>query len=366
MRYTSKITLFLATLVLLSARAQVNDHLPQKKDTRGIGVLLRYGQHSDFWKQVDSLKKSDDPVAQTLSFMDKENYGAIEGIAKAQLEVLSSNEDFWTGYFDTLGMGFNVNSLAGGEVYNRISPKVRGYLTWDLSFFTTLSKKEAGIGESGWSYLIGTNVGIGRQKIVEGEAIDFLVETPVKESTLYYVGADLGLGYKSQFSDYMRLSYKGLILPTYFYSQFDEAKYSYGVKKGIGTLRWRTEIEQTYSFQAPKEGGFEIGGQLFGGQQPTPVRILPRVWDSIHKIEVFPDYGTLVGFGGVLRAFTGSRKFLFSTYGGFYGGYFGAGANLNVYGVTLEAGRFSYEQTSKYRLRESRILYASLGYNHEW
>ncbi|MEZ4814085.1 MAG: hypothetical protein R3A80_02620 [Bdellovibrionota bacterium] len=211
--------LTLGFVCTLQVKAQESD----SGNYRGVNVLLRYGQHSNFWKEVDALKNSDDPVAQTLGFIDKENYGAIEGIAKARLELLSTNDQYWTDYFNTMAMGFDVNSLAGGEVYNRISPKIRGYLIWDLSFFGALSKKEAGIGESGWNYLIGTSFGAGRQKLVEGEAIDFLGDTPIKESTLFYLGVDLELGHKSQFSDYMRFTYKGLLLPTFFYSQFDDS-----------------------------------------------------------------------------------------------------------------------------------------------
>jgi len=338
----------------------------QAHRSRGIKTLLRYGQHSNFWKEVESLERSDDPVGQTLGFMDKENYGAIEGVGKIKLELLGENHEYWSDYFDTTGIGFDINTLAGGEVYNRISPKVRGYLVWDASFFGNLRRREVPRGKSGWNWLVGSLFGMGRQKIVEGEAIDFLVETPIKESTLFYLGADLELGYVSQFNDNIRFAYKGMILPTLFYSEFDDPKYAYGVQKGVTTLRWRTEFEQTYSFQPPTEGGGEIGAQLIGGQQPTPVRVLPRVWDSIHKIEFFPDYSTLIGIGAVARLYSSGRNFGFNAYGGYYGGYLGGGASMNVYGVSLEAGSFGFEQTSQFKLRESRVLYASLGFNHAW
>ena len=103
-------------------------------DLRAVNLLLRYGQHSHFWNEVDGLRSSSDAIAQTLDFIDKQNYGAIEGIAKAKFEFLSRNDEFWQNNFDTVSLGFEANSLAGGEVYNRISPKLRGYLTWDLAF----------------------------------------------------------------------------------------------------------------------------------------------------------------------------------------------------------------------------------------
>ena len=151
---------------------------------------------------------------------------------------------------------------------------------------------------------MGSVFGIGRQKIAEGDALDFVDGASIRESTLFYTGLNLELGYQTQFSDYVRFSYKGILLPTIFYSEFDEPSYSYGIKKQITTVRWRTEFEQTYAFQPTRQGGFEIGAQLFGGQQPTPVKILPRIWDSIHQIKFLPDFGTLVGVGGVGRVFT--------------------------------------------------------------
>lgn len=350
----------------LTKEKHPHDKHDSHHDKKGFNILLRYGQHSNFWDEVDDLKGSEQPETQAQRFIDKENYGAIEGIGKAKFELLGHNRDYFTDYFDTTGIGVDVNTLAGGEVYNRISPKLRGYLVWDFSFFANLRRKDVACGESGWTWLVGSNFGIGRQKLVEGEAVEFLIHTPIKESTLFYLGADLELGYKSQFSENIRFTYKGMLLPTYFYSEFDDPKYVYGVKNSSTTFRWRTEFEQTYAFQPPKEGGAEIGAQLIGGQQPTPVRILPRVWDSIHQIDAFPSYGTLFGIGGVGRIYTNSRNFGLNGYGGYYGGYFGGGASLNIYGFSVEGGSFGYEQTSKFNLRESRVLYASLGFNHVW
>lgn len=333
---------------------------------RGLRTFLRYGQHSNFWNEVEGLSGSSNPEEQALNFMNKENYGAIEGIGRLKFELLGRNKDRWTDYFDTIGMGFDINTLAGGEVYNRISPKLRGYLIWDFSFLANLKRDEIALGESGWTWLIGSNFGMGRQKLVEGEAVDFLVETPIVESTLFYLGADFELGYQSQFNENFRFIYRAMFLPTFFYSEFDDTKYTYGVKESVTTYRWRTEFEQTYSFQPPKQAGGEIGAQLIGGQQPTPVRVLPRVWDSVHNLKFFPDYGTLVGIGAVGRIYSGDRNYGLNAYGGFYGGYFGGGVSINIYGVSLEGGSFGFEQTSQYHLRESRVLYASLGFNHEW
>lgn len=330
-------------------------------------ALFLYGRHSDFWDEVESLEDSQSPENQALKFLNKKEYGALEGIAKAEFELLSKNESFWDGAFDTSSFGISVNGLAGGEIYNRISPHLRGYATWDVALSSGLSRKIPKISESGWDWLVGGDVGIGRQKIVQGAVIDFVNKTPIRDATFYYFGLNLELGYTSQFSDYMRFHYKALFLPTFFYAPLDDPQFAnYGVKNKSTQLRWRTEFEQSYAFQAPTEGGFEMGWQTFGGQQPTPVRVLPRVWDSIHDLKFFPSIGSLLGLGGVARVYNGTREWGLTALGGYYGGYFGGGASLQAYWFNLEAGTYGYEQTSQFQVRESRVQYASLGFHYEW
>jgi hypothetical protein len=329
-----------------------------------INSLFRYGIHSRFWSEVSQLSHSQAPDEQLIRFMDKKNYGAIEGIAKIKFEFVSYDINFFEDYFNKSSMGLMTNALAGGEAYNRISPKLRGYALWDVALFGNIYRKEPTLGESGWLAGLGSQVGIGRQKLVEGKALDFVDKTPIKDSTFYYIGADLQLGYLSQMSDRMRFTYKGSFLPTYFYSHFDDPSFSYGVKKGLTTLRWKTEFEQAYAFQPVKEGGMEVAGQVIGGQQPLPVNVLPRAWDSVHQIKAFPDFGSIFGIGAAWRLYNASRKVKLSLNGGFYGGYFGYGGRFDAYGFTLEAGSYGLEQTSQFQLKESRITYGSLGYSY--
>jgi hypothetical protein len=338
-----------------------------KTEPEEFSLRFNYGQHSDFWKEINSLNKAEDPVAQVQRFMNKKDYGAMEGIARAKVEIKNHRQDLLNHTFDTASIGIGADGLAGGEAFNRVSPKLRGYLLWDISGGANFSQQEPRVGKSGWSYLLGSDFGVGRQKVVEGAVSDFAPVVPIKESTIYYWGPNMELGYQSQFSDFMKFRYRALFLPTFFYSPFnDKENYTIGIQKQLTTLRWRTEVEYTYAFQPVHEGGFEVGAQLLGGQQPTPLRPLPRVWDAIHKIKFFPDYGTLVGVGGVARAYTSGRKFILSGFGGFYGGYFGAGGMLNFYGLYLEGGTFGFEQTERYQFKQTRMIYGSLGYTYAW
>ncbi len=333
----------------------------------GFNLDLLYGEQPDFWDEVDALENSEAPDEQLLRLLDKKDYGATEGIAKVRLEVLSTQREYLNGAFDASSLGIGGEGLVGGEAYNRISPRIHGYALWDVSFFGTLSRTAPKLGESGWLWLLSSEVGIGEQKIVQGEAIDFADDDPpISNSAIFFFAFDLGIGYHSQFSEQMRIKYQALFLPTLFHSTSKDASSTYGTTKGSSRLRWRTEFEQTFALQPIHEGGAEIGVQIFGGQQPTPVRILPRVWDSVHRLEFTPDLGSLIGIGPVIRAYTASREYDFEVYFGQYGGYKGVGASANISFLRLEAGTFGFEQSSQYRLRESRVRYASLGFHHAW
>ena len=207
---------------------------------------------------------------------------------------------------------------------------------------------------------------MGRQKLIQADAADFLHKVPTHSSTLFYSGFDFGLGYQSQFAERIQMRYYGQFSPTFFYSEFDKDEFEYGIKKKSKAFRWRTEYESTFFLQPREEGGLEFGGQIFSGQQPVPVKLVPRTWDSIHDLETFPVYGSLLGAGLVSRLFNASRRVQLEAFAGYYGGYFGAGAGFDLYFLRLEAGTFGLEQTSGYQVRESRIEYASIGLHYEW
>ncbi len=331
----------------------------------GFDVSLLYGRHSDFWDQIDKLQNNPDPVGQLSQFFDQKTYGSRESVALFNASFMTDSPSFSENYFDLAELGIGIHGLAGGEAYNRIAPNLRGYALWDVSFDASLAKTVRP-GFSGWTLLAGTTLGLGRQKLLQGSASDFFNTVPTQDSTLFYTGFDGGIGYVSQFSDYLRFTYWAQISPTFFYTEYDDRNYEYGVRQRDDRWRWRTEHESIISFQPPSEGGFELGGQIFTGQQPTPVKLTPRTWDSVHDMKFVSTFGSVLGLGPVARGFNASRNFLIEVYGGFYGGYFGAGAGLNLYWARLEVGSFGLEQTSGYRVRESRIQYAKVGVGHEW
>lgn len=324
-----------------------------------------YAAHSDFWNDVKSLENSKDPIQQIERFFDREVYGSKEGIVQTSFDFTSTELSYFGGFFNQSSMGFGVNGLAGGEAYNRISPELRGYAFWDADIHGRFERKVVS-NQSGWEAALGTTLGLGRQKLTEGDAFDFISETPTQDSTIFYNGFDLELGYVSQFSERSHTKYRGFLLPTFYYSEFDNADYSYGVKKNKSNIRWRTEFEKSFAFQDLSQGGWELGTHVIGGQQPTPVRILPRVWDSLHGLKFMPSLASLIGAGLSTRFFNSSRSFKLGLSGGFYGGYFGYGANISFHYFNLEAGSYGFEQTANFRTRESRVNYAHLGVFYDW
>ncbi|MEK6579067.1 MAG: hypothetical protein AABZ55_07550, partial [Bdellovibrionota bacterium] len=101
------------------------------------------------------------------------------------------------------------------------------------------------------------------------------------------------------------------------------------------------------------------------GPQPLPVRVLPRTWDSIHEVKPFPVIGASLGAGSTIRAFTNERKFILELTGGFYGGYFGAGAEARFKKLGIAAGTWGIERSSGFKISQSRIEYLSLEIHYE-
>src|SRR4051812_43583719 len=66
---------------------------------------LLYGRHSKFWREVEALKDSEDPVTQINRFFDDDNYGSREGIVLADLKFLSDSPDFADQLFNHASLG---------------------------------------------------------------------------------------------------------------------------------------------------------------------------------------------------------------------------------------------------------------------
>jgi hypothetical protein len=220
--------------------------------------------------------------------------------------------------------------------------------------------------KSGWNYSIGSSLGLGEQKTVAGTATDFFSNVPIRNSVLFISGLTLSLGRQQHYDNNVRTFSLLTFKPNYFHSNYSQYSSDLQTSRDLFTFRWKMAFEWTVSIDSPTKAGAEAGIQTLAGPQPIPKDILPRTWDNIHEVKPFPVFGSTVGLGGVVRAFTNQREYLLELLGGYYGGYFGAGAEARIWKFILSAGTWGLEQTTHYRMAESRIEYLSLGFRHDF
>ncbi|HVJ64329.1 MAG TPA: hypothetical protein VM901_03650 [Bdellovibrionota bacterium] len=346
--------LLLGTLLLApAAKAQV------------IGIQGFYAQSSDFWKQVDRLEDSAD-TAQIMAQMFEETQGeASEGMASGGLYYASNGAPLNLSFLDRGIVSLEVEAVAGGYIRNRISPEIAGYATWAGSI-TTGVQRVLPVDESGWGATGLITTGIGKQRVIRGEVTSYLSEAEEDSSSLFYQGFDAGLEFQSIWGDGLRFRSGYFFMPTYFYSQSDDTANIYEINDSRWSLRWRTQFEFTARTSDFGQGAVELGGQVISGPQPIPMPVLPRLWDGVHDIDPAPAFGSLVGVGGVGRLVSGSRNYSLETFGGFYGGYWGAGAGLRLHVFHIRAGTFGVEQSSNYQLYETRVNFVDGGFAYAW
>jgi hypothetical protein len=335
----------------------------QGVQAENFGLSSSFGHNSNFWNNVDTLKSSNELVDDLEQIFDSNYRDPSEGVFNFSLNYQSIPPDFVQRTFDRGSVTVSFDQIAGGEIYNRISPEVRGYSVWTTSFKASLIAAPDE-DKSGPEFSIGNEVGFGRQRLIDGSVADFLLGDPEIKSSIFYFGLDAGIAWKNMVSPHLRFRNRWTASPTYFYSAFKDPAYEFRVDSGKLYFRWKTETEIAALWSG--WAGGEVGVQALAGQQPVPVDLTPRIWDAVHRIEAFPSFGSAVGLGSFFRVHSRDRKFRLEGMAGFYGGYVGGALSLNLYFLKLEAGTFGLEQTAGFQVRESRVNYVSGGIHHVW
>jgi len=347
-------SLILLCFMLLDASNSLSDFSTQ----------LLYGDTSTFWGTLNDLNRTTYSLSEVNEILDSEFGIPKEGIGRADFEFLSDTETGMKDYFSKGRIGLSAEALAGGIARNRVFPEVKGYGAY--SFHTEYGFLEPyDRSESSWNYQLFTLLGIGKVEMVDALAIDLYPRIPSVESFLFFWGAEGTIGYKNIFSSTMWSRNQIYVSPTVFYLDESETAKKFKINHRKASLRWRTESEWRVQPFENLDPIFELGALGISGPQPTPFRPLPKSWDLIHDLETFPSAGQLFGIGSRLVLRNSDSTFSFLLDGGFYGGYLGAGANLQIKNFSLSAGSWGYEQSSGFRIIESRIRYLEVGYSSE-
>src|SRR5690606_29166291 len=119
-----------------------------------------------------SLRSASNLVDRLDGIFESNYRDPSEGSAHISLGYTSSAPDAMRGTFDRGGLRIGYDRIAGGEIYNRISPELRGYEVWATNFQAQLYSKPAEE-ESGFEFFLGNDIGFGRQTLIEGPISEF-------------------------------------------------------------------------------------------------------------------------------------------------------------------------------------------------
>jgi hypothetical protein len=339
------------------------DSSGNSSDAGDVDVVGLYGRGFDFWSKAQQLNQSSQSSmtpADIAQLFDSSFDHPQEGIASFMMRYHAPVNDAFSSIANLGYFGVGVDALAGGTATNRILPEVQAYGVYtghiDYGFMQRVPERK-----SGWEYRVGSTVGVGKETLIEGSAVDLLGNFAPNDSALFYTGLDLDLGYRNQFSEFLKQRYSISLSPTLFHSDFSNSDSQYAIQSDQINLRWRETNEWSIKLDSKFEPDIELGVLTIMGQQPTPITFLPRTWDAVHDLDAWPSAGQLIGLGTRIHLYDSSGHFGLLIDSGFYGGYLGASSILHVYGVQLAAGTFGLEETSGYRIAESRIEFLSIG-----
>ena len=323
-----------------------------------------YAQTSDFWDTVDQLQKPNG-ITELTTLLDSGLESPKEALAGLHFGFLQPA----TGWIDEnigfsrVKFGASLDTLEGGEIRNRILPEIDGYALYTVSASFGMERRPPTF-ESGIILDLGTTAGIGEARLVNGLASEFTPKIPLRKAALFYSGLTIGPGYQNRISDSIQTRHEFTWQPTWFHSDYTHSASAFAIEKNHWTHRWKLLNEWSVDFVSDgiEEIRFSLHTTL--GQQPIPVALLPRIWDQIHSVEPFPSIASLAGLGSSIRFSSHDQILALQLTGGFYGGYFGAGARADLYRFSLTGGTWGVEQTTGYRISESRFKYLSLEYRH--
>ncbi|NCN26537.1 hypothetical protein GW915_03090 [bacterium] len=340
------------------------------------GLHGRYSQSRDFWKTVDQLKEKQDYHVLVSEYFDSKRKQAQEAWFGLDLDLETESPATLAGLSKRTRFTMGIESIAGGRIRNRISPTINAYDIYHAHFDLVLkngtwvegSRLNRTYYESGFGYAFGTRAGFGKQRLLGGEVSSYLLDSQEKEFSIQEISLIGGASYAWWLNSNLRSATSGRLDPSFFHSTDIGDEFGSRVEGGSVVTRWRLENETMFHFSPRPKGGFAMGASFISGPQPLPFDgVLPRVWDPVHKELIkFKLTPGNFGAGPIVEWVSASRNYGIRGVGGYYGGYFGGGAELKLGVFYLQAGSFGIELSERYRSFENRVLFAQGGLSFDW
>lgn len=324
-----------------------------------LEIEATYARSTRFWSTVEALEERGLNVLEIQNLLGERYSIPEEGFASLQVTYAAETQDRFRRFFPRGYIRTRLDTLAGGVVRNRVLPEVQGYRTTTIqvdSGFTGLPRSP----NEDWGVELGSVLGIGSHESLDALAIDLFPIAPVKKSTLFYWGGTLAIALDQELGETLRVRSSATLLPTVFHANAS-ASNDFDIQTTRLHVRWRTRSEWTLNWSPETE----TSALVIGGQQPVPHAILPRAWDAVHRLSFDPSLAQLVGLGAAFTWRNGAATRFIRLDGGFFGGYWGAQAHARWESVEARLGTLGFEQSTGYRISESRVQYATLGVSFE-
>lgn len=317
------------------------------------GLSVSYGNTPDAWSSFRTVKASKNDLPTLLGVL-RRNYGTYQAsFAGVELSLERIPIQLW--WIDYLHFYVRTEAAGVGEVHNPVLPELKAAFAFDEMaalkaehFFRTIGLRSR----------LGLVYGKGKETRIQGFVTDFLETTPKRTGEFSFYGADLELENISYWNKKFYQWNSALYRPTWYLPTLGGNTYLFAdpdrTKTARTKIRSATVYQTSWMGLAPKE----FGPELVLGPQPLPVEIMPRIWEYVHQIYPWPEYGAMVGVGMLAR--WGSRDFQLITRAGLYAGYLGAFLGLKYGLLAFDLGSASIEESAAYKTRAQRCWLANL------
>lgn len=333
--------------------------LPMPSLAAGFDFSIGYGQSRDFWQTVQAVQDRTGNLGEIQSVI-KDKYGKPD-LVYSYLDAAYTypHEAFDSSFLGLVVVGTRAEALAGGEISNPISPQIEAYAnSVGIFSFGLRSMPEP----TANSYIDARLMaGLGPEKKLYAQGAEFIDAIPVRSGTLILGGGEIVFLNRSSYGEDFWITTDILLRGIYFHSSTPPPKSRPKEEKSHVAWRWKLQnewLKQTDTFLSSRT---RFGILSVVGQNPQPFLTLPVSWDYQQKIELYPGLRSISGIGGIIRFLSESATPNVALYGGYFGGAFGAGVDLQLGSVLLNASTYGIENRLTPAREKTRIWNASLG-----
>jgi hypothetical protein len=333
--------------------------LPLPSLAAGFDLILGYGQSRDFWKTVQDVQDRTGNISEIQGAI-KDKYGKPDVVFSfLDAAYTYPHEAFESKFLGLAVIGTKAEALAGGEISNPISPQIEAYANSVGIFSFGLRSSPAPFANS---YIDARLMaGLGPEKKLFAQGAELIDAIPVRSGTLLLGGGEILFLNRTSYGDDFWITTDLLLRGIYFHSSTPAPK-SRPLEKN-SHLAWRWKLQNEW---LKETGTFLSSRTRFGilsvlGQTPQPFLNLPVSWDYQQKIELYPGLRSISGIGGIVRFLSPGAVPNVALYGGYFGGAFGAGIDLQLGPVLLNASTYGLENRLTPAREKTRLWNASIG-----